>query len=236
MLLGTDGRLGAIGVCREHLGVHGLEQLALVLGDADVVLLIHGLQLGVETADDHILEPVGLDACPAVHLVGGDVLGIAGDVGAGIGVGALAADACHQFVILVGDVVLGCQLRDAVDLVVQHAATLGILHEAILLVAGLDGVEKGLLGGIVACAVLLGALEHQVLQVMGQTGGLGRIVARTGAHGDMGRDARALVVLAEEDLKAVAQGVTLCSHRVTRDGGGHGLLGSHAQACEGRQQ
>ena len=106
VLLCTDGRLGAIGVGGEHLGIHGLEQLPLVLGDADVVLLIHGLQLGVETTDDHVLETVGLDACPAVHLVGGDVLGITGHVGAGIGVSALTADAGHQLVILVGDVVL----------------------------------------------------------------------------------------------------------------------------------
>ena len=177
MLLGTDGCLGTIGVGGEHLGAQGLEDLSLVLCDTDVVLLIHSLELGVETADDHVLEAVGLDAGPAVHLVGGDVLGIAGDVGAGVGVGALATDAGHQLVILVGDVVLGGQLRDAVDLVVELTATLGILHEAVLLVAGLDGVEQRLLGLVVARAITLCALEHQVLQIVGQTSGLGGVIA-----------------------------------------------------------
>ena len=119
---------------------------------------------------------------------------------------------------------------------IEHTATLGILHEAVLLIARLDGVEQSLLGCIIARAVLLGALEHQVLQVVGQTGGLGGVITRAGAHCDMSRDARTLVVNTQEYLQAIAQRVALRSHRVTWDRCCCGLLCCHAQECKGGKQ
>ena len=58
MLLCTDGGLSAIGMVGEKHGCKGGEKLALVAAEADVVLLINGFQLSMETADNHILETV----------------------------------------------------------------------------------------------------------------------------------------------------------------------------------
>ena len=69
VLLRANGGLRAVGVGGEEHAAHGLPQLAVVLGNADVVLLIDGLQLGVEPSDDHVLEAVGLNLSPVFHLV-----------------------------------------------------------------------------------------------------------------------------------------------------------------------
>ena len=64
----------------------------------------------METTDDHILETVALDLCPILNLVRRDVLRITGDIVRGKSVSTLGTDGCHQFVVLVGDEVLGCEL------------------------------------------------------------------------------------------------------------------------------
>ena len=60
MLLCTYGGLCAVAVGGEELAHHGLHHLAAVLGHGDVLLLIHSLQFGMETAHHHILETVSL--------------------------------------------------------------------------------------------------------------------------------------------------------------------------------
>ena len=92
----------------ECLGIEGFFKFPHVFGHTNVFLLIHGLELGVETANHHVAEAVTLDACPAVNLVGGDVLGIASHIGAGVSVSTYATNSCHKLVILIGDVVLCC--------------------------------------------------------------------------------------------------------------------------------
>ena len=86
--------------------------------------------------------------------------------------------------------------------------------EAILLVAALDVVEQHSLGIRIGGAKLLRALEHQVLQVVGETGGLGGIVLRAGAHSNEGLDARLLGVYGEVDFQAVVEGVDAGLHLV----------------------
>ena len=187
----------------------------------------------METANHHVAETVALDASPAVDFVSRDVLGVASHIGAGVGVGANAADACHEFVVLIGDVVLSCQLRDAVDFVIQFLAQRRVGHLAVLFIASLDGVEQRFLGSIVAGAELFCALEHEVLEVVGQTGGLGGVVTRTGAHGDVSRDARRLRINTEEDFQAIAKRVALRGCGVARIGDGLWHLSGcqHTRAC-----
>ena len=91
--------------------------------------------------DYHILKTVGLHAGPIFHLIRGDVLHVAGHVKRGVGVGALRTDGRHQFVVFVGDEILGCQLRHAVYLVIGAFALGGVCQCAIHFVAGLDVVE-----------------------------------------------------------------------------------------------
>ncbi len=49
-------------------------------------------------------------------------------------------------------------------------------------------VQQGFFGGVVGGAELFGALEHKVFEVVSQTGGFGRVVLASDAHGDVGLD------------------------------------------------
>ena len=64
----------------------------------------------METADDHILETVGLNLCPVLHFVAGNVFRVAGYIVRGIGIRSLCTDSRHQFVVLVGNEILGSNL------------------------------------------------------------------------------------------------------------------------------
>ena len=65
----------------------------------------------MEAADNHILEAVGLNAGPILNLIRRNVLHIASHIVARIGITSLRSDACHELVILVGNVILGSKLR-----------------------------------------------------------------------------------------------------------------------------
>ena len=141
MLLGADGCLRAVGMRWEKLGQQSLELLVSVVGEADIVLLIDGLQLGVEATNHHVLEAVGLNLGPVLHFVGRNFLDVAGHIVGGEGIRALAADSSHQLVVLVGDEVLGCELRDAVYLMVHLLARSFVGRYAIFLISTLDVVQ-----------------------------------------------------------------------------------------------
>ena len=95
MVGGTDDRLGAVRMVYEQDGVDGHHGILAVLVEVHVVFLIYGLELGVETPDDHVLETVGLHFRPVLYLVRGDVLGVAGHVVGGESVGTPGTDDCH---------------------------------------------------------------------------------------------------------------------------------------------
>ena len=169
VLLCADGGLRSVWVVGPQHLAYGVEEFPLVGTESDVVFLIHSLQFGMEAADYHVLEAVGLNLSPVLHLVGGYVLGVASNVVAGVCVRAFRTDGCHQFVVLVGDEILCRQLRDAVNLVVFLLAQFGVFDEAVFLVSLLYLVEQRSLSLGVVSAELLGALEHQVLQIVSQT-------------------------------------------------------------------
>ena len=207
VLLRADSGLCAVGVVGEEHGAQGFPGLAGVLGDTNVVLLVHGLKFGVEATDDHVLEAVGLNLGPVLDFVRGDVLGVAGHVFRSVGVGAFRTDGRHELVVLVGDEILRGQLAHRVDFVVGDAAFLGVGEGAVLLVASLNVVKEHLLGFSIGGAEIRCSLEHQVFQIVGQARGLRRIVLRTRAHRDVGLDARLFLVDAQIDLQAVVERV-----------------------------
>ena len=110
MLLSTDGGLCAIRMVRPQHLTQGSEQLTTVAGQSDVILLVNSLQLGVETANHHILETIGLDLSPVINLVRWDILGIASHVVRSVGIGTLSTNGSHQLVVLVRNKVLGSNL------------------------------------------------------------------------------------------------------------------------------
>ena len=195
-----------------------------------LVRLIHSLELGVETADDAVAEAVGLDLRPVIDLVGRNVLGIDGLVVGSPGIGSAGTDHAHHLVVLVGDGNLGCQIAHGVDLLVEELAGGGIGDGAVLLIEFLYLVEIGLFGRIVLGAEVLGALEHEMLEVMGEAGGLLGVVLSTYAHCDVGLDAGLFLVDGHIDLEPVVQGVDLGFHGVSGNGfifSATGDAGSH---------
>ena len=217
MFLRAEHGLRAVGVVWEEGIEHRLVHLAAVLGERHVLLLVHRLQFGMEAADDVVLEAVGLNLGPVLHLVAGDVFGVAGHVETGVGVGPVGTDGCHQLVIFVGDGVLGGFVAQAVDDVVDGRA-LGLVGGlAIDLELLLNLVEQGLFKCVVLGAELLGTFEHQVLEVVGQTGGLGGVVLSAYAHSDVGLDARSLFVDGHVDLQSVVQCVDTSLQRIVGD-------------------
>ena len=218
MLLAAQGGLLAVRVVREEGLVDGLPELAAVLGQGHVLLLVDGLQLRVEAADHAVTEAVSLDAGPVVDLVGGDVLGIDSLVGGGPGVGAVRADDGHQLVILIGDRELGGLVAHRVDAVIDGLAPGLVRRLAVKFEELFDLVEHRLLGFIVHRTEALRALEHQVFEIMGQSGRLGGVVLAAHLHGHVGLDAGLLFVHGHEDLHAVVQGVDFGLERVTGNG------------------
>ena len=101
---------------------------------------------------------------------------------------------------------------------IQHSALGRAGHGTIVLISALDVVEIRLLLGIVGCAELVCTLKHQVLQIVGKTGSLGRVVARTRTYGDVRLYARLLLIYRQINLKSVGQGVDACLHRVALNG------------------
>ena len=97
---------------------------------------------------------------------------------------------------------------------IQHSALGRVGHGTIVLISALDVVEIRLLLSIVGCAELVGALKHKVLQIVGKTCSLGRVVARTRTYGYVRLYARLLLIYRQINLKSVGQGVDACLHRV----------------------
>ena len=200
----------------EHLADGGKE-LALVAGQTDVILLIHSLQLGVEATDHHVLESVTLDLCPVLNLVRRDILRITGHVVRRVGVRPFCTDGCHQLVILIGNEILGCHLRDRVDLVVSLLAGLGIGKLTISLITLFDLCEqRGLCLGVIRTK-LFRALKHQVLQVVSQTCRFRRVILRTCTYSDECLDTRFLRVYREIYLQTVIEGIDARLHHIPRN-------------------
>ena len=76
-------------------------------------------------------------------------------------------------------------------------------------------VQKRFFGGIIRCSEVRGSLEHQVLEVVGETCCLCRVVLSSHLHGNVGLDARSLLVYGHIYLQTVVKGVDLCLKRVT---------------------
>ena len=230
VLDGADGGLLAIGVVGEEGSHHRLVDAAVVLGHTDVLLLIDSLKLGVEQAQHQVGKAVALHLGPLLDLVGGDVFDIHRIVVRGEGVGALAADGGHRLVVLVGDGDGRGDVADRVDLVVD-LGTLGLVGGAAIdLVEVLNLLDINLFLLPVGGAQLVAALEEHMFQIVGQAGGFLGVVLRAGAHGDVGLDARGVLVDAEEDLQAVVERVFAHLQRIV----GIGLVGV-LLLCKGRR-
>ena len=69
VLLCSENCLGTVWMVSEEDAVHSLESLSEVVGEGHILLLIHSLELGVETAQYRVHKAVSLDACPVLDLI-----------------------------------------------------------------------------------------------------------------------------------------------------------------------
>ena len=90
---------------------------------------------------------------------------------------------------------------------------------------------------------MIRSLKHDVFEVMCEAGGLGRVVLRTGAHRDVGLDARLFVVDAQVDRQAVVERVDAGFGEVALHGfilvlafGFFLAAGEQHEQCRGNQQ
>ena len=174
---------------------------------SDVIFLVNGLQLGVETAYNHVLETVGLYFCPVVHFVSGDVFRVTRNVVAGVCVGFFGSDRRHQLVVLVGDEVFGSQLRHAVYAVVGFFALFGVGKRAVFLVPLFDVFQQGRFFFGICCAELFRSLKHQVFQIVCQARSFGGVVSTSRLYCYVGVNAWCLFIYREIHAQSVVQGV-----------------------------
>ena len=112
----------------------------------------------------------------------------------------------------------------------------GVADLTVLLVAGLYLVEIGLFGHGVGHTVLVGTFEHQVFQVVGQTGGFGGVVLRTGPYGDVSLDTWFLLVHGEIHGQAIVKFVDAGLHEVAFHHLIRIILGLDAHRQQGRRK
>ena len=110
MFLCANRGLKTVWMIGEQLGHQSCQLLTMVVGQTDVILLIDGLQLSVESANHHVLKAFALNLCPVLNLVAGNVFHITSYIETGIGIGTLSTNSRHQLVVLIGNEVLGSQL------------------------------------------------------------------------------------------------------------------------------
>ena len=170
----------------------------------------------MESADDQILKTVCLNLRPVFNLVAWDVFHIASHIITGIGIGSFGTDSAHQLVVFIRNEISGCFVRKAVyhpinGLAFSLIGSLTIHFELLF-----DGIEKRFFGFVVHGSILFRTLEHEVFQIMRQTGSFGRIVLATYTHGNVGLNAWSFLVDGHIDLQAILQGVDLGVQRVIR--------------------
>ena len=91
-------------------------------------------------------------------------------------------------------------------------------------------VEHGLFGFIVRGSVIRSSLEHQVFEIMGESGGFRRIVLASYVNGNVGLDSRRFLVYAHVHFETVVKGVDFGSERVSC----HGIVFVLRAGCDNR--
>lgn len=216
MLLQTDDGMMSVRMIWHSQCDEFLERLAAVVGQAHVVLLVDGFEFGVESADNRILEAVCLNLRPVLDLVGRDVLDIGGFVARRPRIRTAGTDCGHEFVVFVRNGEFRRLLRHAVDLRVDCLALRIVGSRTVNFEQTLDFVEQRFLGCVILRTELLGTLEHQMFEIVSQTGRFGRVVLRADTDGNKRLHTRFLLVHRHVDFKSVVESIDTCGGRVAR--------------------
>ena len=199
----------------ELLGDGFADHSSLVVHRA-VFLFVDGLQFGLEEAKDRLVEAFGLDFCPLLQTIGGEVDLVNRFLQPGVGVEAFFAHGGVEAVEFAGNGVAGSELVFCVDFRVDLGALFRVGLDKVLFVERLDAVEVLLFLFVVQGAELVRALEEHVFHIVGHAGGLLGIVLAAGADGDFGVEARFLVVFGQVDGQAIVELVDVSLHGIGR--------------------
>ena len=201
----TDDGAG-IGVGAEGLLVDELAQARTAVVVVHVVLLIYGLELGLESAEHGIDEALGVNLEPLLELRRGERVVILGLVEARAGVQPFAAHVVDELRKLVADSILGSFASKFVDLQV-YGVTLGLVgRSGTLIILGDDFLVDRFLFFPIEGVDCLGAFEHDVFEVVGQTGILYRVVDRAHFEGYHTEYIGFALVFPDVNRSAVPQG------------------------------
>ena len=78
-----------------------LENLVEIASKINIVFLVNGLKLGMESSDNQILESIRLNLSPVIYLVAWNILNVASNILACIGIASNRTNLSHQLVVLV---------------------------------------------------------------------------------------------------------------------------------------
>ena len=138
-------------------------------------------------------------------MIGGEGVVVDGVVVAGAGVEACAPHFLKDGVHLVGDGVFGSLDVEAVDFELDVVALTGIGGGVEAVVGEADAVEVAAFDGPVGGAYAVGAFEHDVFEIVGDTSGCGFLVFAAGMDEDTAVDFGLVVVFTKDDFEAVVE-------------------------------
>ena len=186
-----------------------LHELFLRLGrgvvGVHIVLLKHVLQLRLESTEDRVDETIGEDRQPAVHLCSREGVVVRRKVKRRISVHTLGTDEIEHVEEIFGRRDLRFTHGALVDLGSELLTDFRIGSIAVLVVQSDDRVIDRFLFLPIKCANTLRTLEEHMLQVVRESGVLGRFVHSSGANYYIARYIRCIVVFPEKNSETIFQ-------------------------------
>ena len=214
VLAAAEGRLGAVGVRPEQRRHHVLVDPLVRIVEGHVLLFIDRLELRVEQPEHRVGEARALEPGPGRERARGHVGEVDGLLGGGEGVDVEHPERGEHAVELVGDRDGSRALGLGVDLGEQRVAAPRRPRGPELVVELRDAIEMRALAVEVEGAERRRALEHHVLEVVGEAGRLRRVVAGPRPDRDPGLKPRLTPVGADVDGQAVRQTVDGHAQRI----------------------
>ena len=138
--------------------------------------------------EHRISKSLILDGQKLFQVVGRDVFHVSGILKRSKRIGHIGTNVGHHFVVLIGNGILSGYPGNRVDLVVDVFPFCLIFAFVVSLIQSLDLVEFYLFFGIIQRAVSIGTFKQHVLQVVGQSCVIGRVVFTTCLGSEQGHD------------------------------------------------
>ena len=204
-VVGEADDVAAVGVAAKGLGEDVVREIVDGLVFVHVLFLVDGLENAWEKTEDGIAETLDIDIHPVCQLVGREGVVVEGVVVGCAGVEVCAPHSLKYGIHLVGDGVFGSLDVEAVDFELNIVALTGVGGGAEAVVGEADTVEVATFDGPVGGAYAVGAFEHDVFEIVGDTCGGGFLVFAAGMDEDTAVDFGLVVVFTKDDFEAIVE-------------------------------